>query len=181
MNDFPELQGSIDGELIFGIQGPPGPVGPEGPAGKEGPQGPKGDKGEQGEQGVPGEKGAQGEKGDPGEKGEPGETGPAGKDGSPGKDGADGKNGVDGQPGKDGVDGYTPVRGKDYWTEADKQEILNDAFTAAGDRLPPAVSEADNGKIMEVKDGKWVPVTVSESSVKTFVDEYISSALEGDY
>ena len=83
--------------------------------------------------------------------------------------------------GKDGVDGYTPVRGKDYWTDADKQEILNDAFTAAGDRLPPAVSAADNGKIMEVKNGKWVPVTVSESSVKTFVDEYISSALEGDY
>lgn len=120
-------------------------------------------------------------------------NGKDGVDGQPGKDGVDGKDGYtpvkgvdyfdgkDGQDGKDGVDGYTPVRGKDYWTDADKQEILNDAFTAAGDRLPPAVSEADNGKIMEVKDGKWVQVTVSESSVKTFVDKYISSALEGDY
>ena len=25
--------------------------------------------------------------------------------------------------GRDGVDGYTPVRGTDYWTEADKAEI----------------------------------------------------------
>ncbi len=37
--------------------------------------------------------------------------------GEPGKDGADGKDG------KDGEDGYTPVRGVDYWTEADKAEI----------------------------------------------------------
>ena len=130
MSDFPELQGSIDGELIFGIQGP---------AGKDG------------------------------------------KDGYTPVKGVDYFDGKDGQDGKNGLDGSTPVRGKDYWTDADKQEILNDAFTAAEDRLPPAVSAADNGKIMEVKNGKWVPVTVSESSVKTFVDEYISSALEGDY
>ena len=28
-----------------------------------------------------------------------------------------------GAPGKDGEDGYTPVRGTDYWTDADKAEI----------------------------------------------------------
>lgn len=31
--------------------------------------------------------------------------------------------GADGAEGEDGVDGYTPVKGTDYWTEADKQEI----------------------------------------------------------
>ena len=31
--------------------------------------------------------------------------------------------GAQGADGADGVDGYTPVKGTDYWTEADKQEI----------------------------------------------------------
>lgn len=31
--------------------------------------------------------------------------------------------GKDGAPGSNGKDGYTPVRGKDYWTEQDKNEI----------------------------------------------------------
>lgn len=35
----------------------------------------------------------------------------------------DGRDGLDGKDGKDGVDGYSPVRGKDYWTDADKAEI----------------------------------------------------------
>ena len=57
-----------------------------------------------GSKGDPGEKGEKGEKGDPGEKGEPGEPG---------------------IPGEDGADGYTPERGIDYWTDADKAEIKN--------------------------------------------------------
>ncbi len=40
-----------------------------------------------------------------------GDTGAAGKDGLPGADG------------KNGEDGYTPRRGTDYWTDADKAEI----------------------------------------------------------
>lgn len=51
---------------------------------------------------------AQGAKGDTGEQGEPGSPG---KDGQPGADG------------KNGADGYTPVKGVDYYTEADKAEI----------------------------------------------------------
>ena len=31
--------------------------------------------------------------------------------------------GEPGADGRDGADGYTPVRGTDYWTEADKAEI----------------------------------------------------------
>lgn len=30
-----------------------------------------------------------------------------------------------GRPGKDGAPGYTPQRGVDYWTEADRREIRN--------------------------------------------------------
>lgn len=43
-----------------------------------------------------------------------------GKDGINGKDGTDGRNGTDG---KDGVDGKTPIRGVDYWTEADESAM----------------------------------------------------------
>ena len=44
--------------------------------------------------------------------------------GTPGKDGADGK---DGAPGKDGQDGYTPVKGVDYFTPAEVEEIAQQA------------------------------------------------------
>ena len=36
---------------------------------------------------------------------------------------AEGKDGKDGADGTNGKDGYSPVRGTDYWTEADKAEI----------------------------------------------------------
>jgi hypothetical protein len=45
----------------------------------------------------------------------------------------------------------------------------------------PEVSAADNGKILEVVNSKWKALAVKDSSVKTYVDEYISSALGGDY
>ena len=48
-------------------------------------------------------------KGDRGEPGLPGETGPQGIQ---------------------GADGYTPVKGTDYWTETDKQEIINEVLAA---------------------------------------------------
>ena len=86
-------------------------------------------------------------------KGEKGETGTSGKDGhSPvvtatksGKtttisvdgtaiatveDGTDGAPGVAGTPGKNGTDGHTPVKGTDYWTASDKQDIVNDVLAA---------------------------------------------------
>ena len=56
----------------------------------------------------------QGPKGDPGPQGE---RGPAGAKGDPGQDGS---------PGKDGADGKTPVKGTDYWTAADKAEMVSE-------------------------------------------------------
>jgi hypothetical protein len=38
--------------------------------------------------------------------------------------GANGTNGTNGTNGKDGADGKTPVKGTDYYTEADKQEMV---------------------------------------------------------
>lgn len=47
--------------------------------------------------------------------------------------GVAGANGKDGAQGEKGADGKTPVRGTDYWTEADKQEIVNDVLAALPD------------------------------------------------
>lgn len=98
-----------------GPQGIPGPIGPEGPIGKTGPQGPQGDKGETGPQGPAGKDGAKGDTGAQGPQGPKGDTGLAGKDG---------EQGPKGDIGPAGQDGYTPIRGVDYWTEADKAEII---------------------------------------------------------
>lgn len=125
-----------------------------------------------GETGPVGPRGPQGEVGPQGEKGEPGANGKDGQNGQPGKDGS---------PGKDGADGKTPVKGEDYWTDADKQEFAADIMQAAAGMLLPNVTAADNGKILQVVNGAWAKVEVKDSYVATFVDDYISSALEGDY
>lgn len=65
-----------------------------------------------------------GEKGPKGDKGDRGEVGPKGEDGI---NGIDGKDGVDG---KNGTDGKTPVKGVDYYTEADKEEMVNAVLVA---------------------------------------------------
>lgn len=75
----------------------------QGPKGDKGDQGPKGDKGDQGIQGI---QGVKGDKGDPGE------------------DGRDGTNGTN------GTNGRTPVKGVDYWTSADKAEMVEEVLAA---------------------------------------------------
>lgn len=96
-------------------------IGPQGPKGDTGPQGPKGSDGANGADGVSvthrwngtvlemtsasGTTSAY-------LKGEKGDTGAAGKDGAK------------------GADGKTPVRGTDYWTAADKAEIVNEVLAA---------------------------------------------------
>lgn len=105
-------------------------VGPPGPQGEPGPQGPQGEKGEKGDQGDPGPEGPQGPKGD---QGDPGPQGPAGADGAPGQQGPQGETGPQGPQGPagaDGTDGYTPQRGVDYWTDTDKQHMVQDVINA---------------------------------------------------
>lgn len=127
-----------------GEQGPKGDTGIQGPQGETGPQGPKGDPGSQG---IPGETGPQGPKGDPGEKGPKGdtgiqgpqgETGPQGPKGDPGPQGIPGEQGPKGDQGPQGAvgpagaDGKTPVIGVDYWTEKDKEQIVQETTEAIG-------------------------------------------------
>lgn len=83
-------------------------------------------------------------------KGEKGDTGEPGQNGTNGVDGEDGKSayeiwldegnvgteqdfleslkGADGRNGIDGKNGRTPIKGTDYWTNADKAEIVQDTI-----------------------------------------------------
>ena len=56
-----------------------------------------------------------------------------GDPGAPGAQGEKGEKGEKGDPGAKGDPGKTPVRGADYWTAADKQEIVNNVLAALPD------------------------------------------------
>ena len=89
----------------------------------------KGEKGDTGLQGIPGEKGEKGDTGAPGAKGDKGEKGDTGATGSK------------------GADGKTPVKGVDYWTEADQESIVQQVITALGTPVFGTV-DADNNIIL---------------------------------
>lgn len=115
-----------DEASLYIVKGETGPVGPQGEKGADGTmtfedltpeqkaslKGDKGDKGEAGPQGVQGIQGPKGDKGDTGEQGPQGIQGVAGTNGT------------------NGTDGYTPVRGTDYWTQADQTSIINQLKSA---------------------------------------------------
>ena len=114
-----------------GVDGAPGPKGDKGDIGPQGPAGEKGDKGEPGNDGAPGPKG---DKGDPGERGIQGEQGPrgdVGPQGPAGEQGPKGDTGDIGPQGPAGADGHTPVKGTDYFTEADIAAIKEGLATNA--------------------------------------------------
>ena len=110
-----------------GETGDTGAQGPKGDTGATGPQGPKGDTGATGAQGPKGDTGATGAQGP---KGDTGATGAQGPKGDTGATGAQGPKGDTGATGAQGQDGHTPVRGVDYWTSADKSEIVDDVISA---------------------------------------------------
>ena len=58
-------------------------------------------------------------------KGDTGATGPQGPQGETGPAGATGATGATGPA---GADGHTPVKGTDYWTAADKAELVADVL-----------------------------------------------------
>ena len=136
------------------IMGPAGQDGAQGPQGIQGPQGPQGNAGADGAQGPQGPQGIQGPRGETGAVGATGPQGPQGVagvngvscthkwsgttltitsasgtssadlKGDRGEQGATGPAGKDGIDGKNGVDGHTPVKGTDYFTDADKAEMV---------------------------------------------------------
>lgn len=74
-----------------------------------------------------------GEAGPIGPKGDPGAAGPQGPMGPKGDAGATGAPGATGPKGDPGVPGKTPVKGVDYFTEVDKQEIVDAVLAALPD------------------------------------------------
>ena len=107
--------------------------------GETGPQGPKGDKGDTGETGPAGPKG------DPGETGPQGPTGPQGETGPQGPTGPQGEKGPQGETGPQGPAGAAPVKGTDYFTEADKQELA--AAAAAQVSVPVSSVDGQTGAV----------------------------------
>jgi len=103
-----------------------------------------------------------------------GSTGPQGPAGSDGKDGADGKN---------GSDGYTPVRGTDYWTEADKQEIINEvsAVTGGGGSYTVTLSSSKWTKQSNGTYTQTATVSGVTASSKAIVDINMSAATTSTY
>ena len=66
-------------------------------------------------------------------QGPQGIQGPAGADGAQGPigpQGPEGPQGIQGEQGPAGANGTTPVKGTDYWTAADKQEIINSVLAS---------------------------------------------------
>ena len=59
-----------------------------------------------------------------GDKGDKGDTG------APGPQGIQGIQGPKGDKGDNGADGHTPIKGTDYFTEADKQELVTAVIAA---------------------------------------------------
>ena len=106
-----------------------------------------------------------GPKGDTGEQGPKGDTGATGQQGP---QGPKGDTGAQGPKGDTGAAGYTPVRGVDYWTEADKQEII--------DRLPSGgsgTSGEDGGYYIPSVDAggnlSWTASKAGMESVTTAI------------
>lgn len=116
-----------------------GPLhGAKGDTGPQGPQGPQGEQGVQGEKGNPGATGAQGP------KGEPGDTGPQGPQGEQGPQGVQ------------GVAGKTPVKGTDYFTPTDVDEIAAEA----------AKKVDISGKLDKTGDGSNVTAAFTATSTR---------------
>lgn len=141
---FTVENGSQGSKGDTGAKGDKGDKGDKGEQGLQGIQGLKGDKGEQGIQGEQGKQGIQGEKGADGKDGvgiqSVTQTTTSTQDSGTNiitvkltngnqstfqvRNGSKGNKGDKGDTGEQGADGYTPVKGKDYFTEADKTEFV---------------------------------------------------------
>ena len=80
--------------------------------------------------------------------------------GEKGDPGAAGSPGADGKDGEDGVDGYTPVKGTDYYTAAEKDELEEDILSRFG--MPSNISF--------VKGGTVIVATITEATGGTVTD-----------
>ena len=134
-------------------------------------------------------------KGDKGDTGDPGQDGEDGDDGKSayevwldegnvgteedfleslkGENGVDGHDGVDGQ---DGQDGRTPVKGTDYWTTQDKQEIVTDVETD----LQPTITAIQNTANTAVSLAKLANQAKSYPTYQAFIN-YLNTAEKTEF
>lgn len=148
-----------------------------------GPQGDRGSQGIQGEQGETGPRGETGPKGDTGERGPQGADGKDGAQGPKGDKGDTGATGPTGATGAKGADGYTPVRGVDYWTEADQESIVQQIITALG---TPVFGTVDADKVItlsgalaegtytiryEDADGKYTTIGTLDNREVSYINQ----------
>ena len=140
------LQGPQGERGLQGEQGPQGIQGLQGPKGETGPQGPRG---EQGPQGLPGKDGVNGKDGKNGVDGTNGQDGAdgvtpnitigtvttleAGQQATVVNSGTKENPIFDfgipkGEGGKNGADGITPVKGTDYYTKEEKEELITEVL-----------------------------------------------------
>ena len=85
-----------------------------------------------------------------------------------------GKDGISGSDGINGADGYTPIRGVDYYTEADKAELKNYISTELAKRgqLKPEYADSiekctDTSKMYVLPDGFIYAWMLTEKEVTT--------------
>ena len=134
-----------------------GETGPAGPQGPKGPQGPRGETGPAGPQGIQGRTGPQGEQGPRGETGLTGATGPQGPRGPEGLDGADGK---------------TPVKGVDYMTPQELEDIAREAAELV------KVPEAPSGDYLPLSGGTMAGDLLMGNHSLTGIKKASASTLE---
>lgn len=114
---------------------------------------------------IPVIQGAKGDKGDKGDIGPQGEQGP---------------------PGQDGTDGKTPVKGVDYFTEADKQEFIEEVeqtLTPKFDNKLDKNQGAENsGKFLGIgADGLVVPKDVPSTGGGSSTNDTFGEVLIAEY
>ena len=95
----------------------------------------------------------QGPKGERGEDGKPGPMGPQGEPGEPGS------------PGPQGVDGYTPQKGIDYFTEADKEEFLDKMIIKITSTEAPSEEQWKKMKEIYQAEALIYPITIDNNPV----------------
>ena len=125
-----DVNGTKTATINDGAKGDKGDKGDTGAQGPQGEQGVQGIQGEKGDKGETGDTGPQGPKGDTGETGPAGPAGATGATGPQGPQGATGATGPQGPKGDTGAAGKTPVKGTDYYTEADKNEMVSMVLAA---------------------------------------------------
>ena len=107
-----------------------------------------------------------------GETGPKGDTGATGPQGPKGETGATGPEGPQGPKGETGPAGYTPVRGTDYWTEADQNAIVSQAVAQIQPDISELKSDISNLRFGDPYEG----IDLAEK----FADEIAASPYSGD-